>query len=132
MIPRLTPADTIDGWSHPPNPIPRRVPTTSQTICIVFHARWIDLKKQPAEVIVVRIEDHLEIIGVHVRVAPHEAGPHATRPPVVVHAGADVHRRSVEREANPPALRRQVALVPLCPAAPAPRPPPGAQRLLLA
>src|SRR5256886_12246574 len=114
MIPRLTPADTIDGWSHPPNPIPRRVPTTSQTICIVFHARWIDLKKQPADVIVVRIEDHLEIIGVHVRVAPHEAGPHAPRPRVVVHAGADVQRRSLEREANLRTLRRDVSLLPLC------------------
>ena len=115
------PAERIDGGLHLPDRIPRRVPTPAQTIGIVFHARWIDLKKQPADVIVVRIEDHLEIIGVHVRVAPHEAGPHATRPRVVVHAGADVQRRSVEREANLRALRRELALVRLCLAQPARR-----------
>ncbi len=61
--------------------------------------------------VVVCIEDHLEIVGVHVRVAPDQTGAHPARSGVVVHAGPDVQRGAVEGKADFGALGREVALM---------------------
>ena len=50
----------------------------------------------------------------HIRVAPHKTRPDAAGAGVIVHAGADVQRGTVEREADFGALRRELTLVGLC------------------
>ena len=61
--------------------------------------------------IVVGVENHFEVVGIHVGVAPDEPRPDAARARIVEHPRADVQRRAVEREANLGALRRDLALV---------------------
>ena len=61
--------------------------------------------------IVVGIEDHFEVIGVHVAVAPHQPRADAARSGVVEHPGADIQSGAVERETDLGALRRDLALV---------------------
>ncbi len=64
-----------------------------------------------ADVVVVCIEDHFEIIGVHVRVAPDQTGAHPARSGVFVHAGPDVQRGPVEGKADFGPLGRKVTLM---------------------
>src|SRR5207247_5237729 len=65
--------------------------------------------KQPADVVVIGVEDDFEIVGVGAAVAAHQAGAHARRAVIVEHPGADVQRGPVEDEADLGALGRRLA-----------------------
>ena len=84
------PTERVDVGFDFPYRVPRWIAAAAEPIGIVDHARGIDLKKQSPDVIMVGIEDHFEVIGIHVGVAPHETRPDAAGAGVIVHAGADV------------------------------------------
>ena len=103
------PAERVDGGRNFPDRIPGRIAAAAEAVGVLLDARGIDLEEQASDVIVIGVEDHFEIIGVHVGVAPHEASPDPARAGVVVHPRADVDRRVVVREPHLGALGGGVA-----------------------
>src|SRR5205814_2517941 len=105
------PAERVNGGLYYPNRIPGVIAPAAEAVGVHLHARRIRLEKQAADVIVIRIEDHFDVIGVHVGVAPHQPRADTARAGVVEHPGADIQSGAVERETDLGALRGDVALV---------------------
>src|SRR5205823_12266836 len=62
------PAERVNGGLYFPNRIPGVVAPAAEAVGVHLHARRIRLEKQATDVIVIRIEDHFDVIGVHVGV----------------------------------------------------------------
>ena len=91
----------VDAGSRLPNRIPGTVATgIADADPVGLRAGWIDLEEGATQVIVIRVDDDLEVIGVEGCVAPYEPRRHACRPVGVEHLRADIQRVVIEEEAH--------------------------------
>src|SRR3954471_16972757 len=106
------PPVTVDVCRRLPDRIPRRVAAgVADPDVIRLLASWVYLEEGATQVIVVRVDDELEVIGGEVRVAPHEPRRDTARAERIVELRADVQRVGVEEEAYFAPLGRGLPLV---------------------
>ncbi len=101
------PAQRVDGRRGLPHGVPRLVEIRVALVeRVALDARRVHLERGAPEVIVERVEDDLDPVGVGVPVAPDEPAHDPGRAQRVVHARADVDRLAIVQEPHLGALRR--------------------------
>ena len=105
------PAERVDRGFDVPHRVPRFVAAAAQAVRVEPRPGRIHLEEQPADVVVIGVEDDLDVVGARVGVAADEARAHAGRARIVEHPRAHVERRLVVREPHLGALGRGLALL---------------------
>ena len=105
------PAKRIDVRLHFPHGVPRLIAAAAESVRVLLDTGGIHGEEEPADVIVIGIENDFEVVGREVGIPAHEPCAHAARARVVEHPCPDVDGGIIEGETDFRPLRGRLSLV---------------------